>query len=406
MREGGHEAPGYPPAGLGPRAGRSGTTSAGAPGSSPRSIATSRSSAAIRRRHLLQRVGDRVGQVDPVGVRALGLAALDAHRMAGVADHGRVRRHLVDDDRVGADLRAVADRDRAEQLRAGADRHVVLHRRVALAGLEAGAAERDALVHRHVGADLGRLADHDAHPVVDEQPVADPRRAGGSRSRSARARRRRARAGRAGRRRRRARARRGGRAARAGRASRSRISSVETPVGGGVALAHGGDVAAQLAGDPADRAQTQHPSEGYPRSPGSRGAAHVDARGLQRGEVDAAGTRPRAAAARRSGTSAPRAPAASRSRPPPGPAIARLGARRRVLGLDRERAAVARGAPGHDRHHEAAPAHRAALDEVDPAVAAGGVDGVAGGEGVASSRSPGPGPRSARRRWSSSTRTW
>ena len=33
--------------------------------------------------------------------------------------------------------------------------------------------------------------------------------------------------------------------------------------GRGVALAHGGDVAAQLAGDPADGAQTQHLSEGY-----------------------------------------------------------------------------------------------------------------------------------------------
>src|SRR4051794_4317647 len=48
MRERGHEAPGYPPAGLGPRTGRSGTTSAIAAGSSPRSVATSRSSAAIR----------------------------------------------------------------------------------------------------------------------------------------------------------------------------------------------------------------------------------------------------------------------------------------------------------------------------------------------------------------------
>src|SRR3712207_8772114 len=51
----------------------------------------------------------------------------------------------VDDDGVGADLRAVADRDRAEQLRARADRHVVLERRVALAGREARAAERHAL---------------------------------------------------------------------------------------------------------------------------------------------------------------------------------------------------------------------------------------------------------------------
>ena len=131
------------------------------------------SSSAIRSRERLQRVRDRVGQVDPVGVRPLGLAPLDPHGVAGVADHRRVRRHVVDDDRVGADLRPVPDPDRPEQLGAGADRHVVLDRRVALAGREAGAAQRHALVERHVLADLGRLADHDAHPVVDEQPVAD-----------------------------------------------------------------------------------------------------------------------------------------------------------------------------------------------------------------------------------------
>ena len=105
----------------------------------------------------------------------LGPLALDPHRVAGVADDGRVRRHVVDDDGVRADLRAVADRDRPEQLRARADRHVVLDRRVALAGREAGAAERHALVERHVVADLRRLADDDAHPVVDEEAVADLR---------------------------------------------------------------------------------------------------------------------------------------------------------------------------------------------------------------------------------------
>src|SRR5215210_3562087 len=53
-------------------------------------------------RQRADRVGDRVGQVDPVGVRALGLAAVDAHDMAGVADHGRVRRDVGDHDAVGA----------------------------------------------------------------------------------------------------------------------------------------------------------------------------------------------------------------------------------------------------------------------------------------------------------------
>ena len=70
-------------------------------------------------------------------------------------------------------IEAVPDRDRAEQLRAGTDRHVVLERRVALAGGEARAAERHALVERDVVADLGRLADHDAHAVVDEDATAD-----------------------------------------------------------------------------------------------------------------------------------------------------------------------------------------------------------------------------------------
>jgi hypothetical protein len=96
--------------------------------------------------------------------------------MAGVPDDRRVRRDVVDDDGVRPDLRPVADRDRAEELGAGPDRHVVLDRRMALAGREARAPQRDALVERHVVADLGGLPDHDAGAVVDEERLADPRR--------------------------------------------------------------------------------------------------------------------------------------------------------------------------------------------------------------------------------------
>ena len=88
----------------------------------------------------------------------------------------RVRRDVGDHDRVRADLGAVADPDRAEQLGARADRHVVFDRRVALPALEAGAAQRDPLVDGHAGADLGGLADHHARAVVDEELLADPRR--------------------------------------------------------------------------------------------------------------------------------------------------------------------------------------------------------------------------------------
>ena len=55
----------------------------------------------------------------------------------------------------------------------GADHHVVAHGRVALAALEAGAAEGHLLVERHVVADLGGLADHHAGAVVDERAAAD-----------------------------------------------------------------------------------------------------------------------------------------------------------------------------------------------------------------------------------------
>ena len=44
---------------------------------------------------------------------------------------------------------------------------------MALAGIEADAAQGDALIERHVVADLGGLADHHAHAVVDEEAAAD-----------------------------------------------------------------------------------------------------------------------------------------------------------------------------------------------------------------------------------------
>ena len=141
----------------------------------------------------------------------------------------------------------------------GADRHVVLHRRVALAGGEAGAAERDALVERDVVADLRRLADHDAVAVVDEEPVADLRgrvdldageRAGDERERPRAPRARPPRA---------ARARRDGSAARARRA-RPRAPRRRDTARGGVALVRGGHVAAQLARDARQGSEAEHAS--------------------------------------------------------------------------------------------------------------------------------------------------
>ena len=174
-----------PPAGLRPRTGRSGRTFAGC-SPSPASSASRRSSSASRADSSRIASATGSGRWIQSASGPSGRTPSTLHDVAGVADDRAVRRDVGDDDAVGADLRAVADADRAEQLGAAADRHVVLDRRVALAGREAGAAERDALVERHVVADLGRLADHDAGAVVDEEALADAAPPGGSRSRSAR----------------------------------------------------------------------------------------------------------------------------------------------------------------------------------------------------------------------------
>ena len=126
-------------------------------------------------RQALDRLGDRVWQMDPIGVGTLRTAPIHTYRMTGVTHDRRVRRHIGDDHAVGADLGAMADRDRAEQLGAGADRDVVLDCRMALAGGKARATERDTLVERHVIADLSGLADHNAGAVIDEQALADAR---------------------------------------------------------------------------------------------------------------------------------------------------------------------------------------------------------------------------------------
>ena len=83
--------------------------------------------------------------------------------------------YVFDDDRVTADLDVVADADVAEHLGARAHGDVVAQGGVALAGLVAGAAERNALVEHAVVAHDGGFADDDAHGVVDKEVLANLR---------------------------------------------------------------------------------------------------------------------------------------------------------------------------------------------------------------------------------------
>ena len=87
-------------------------------------------------------------------------------------DHGAIR-NLFHHNGISADSAVVTDFDRAEDFRAGADDHPVSDRRVTLAGLWTGSAERDAVVDRDVVTDLRSLADHHTRRVVDEQTRPD-----------------------------------------------------------------------------------------------------------------------------------------------------------------------------------------------------------------------------------------
>ena len=129
----------------------------------PRARRPARSSAPMRLARALDRLGDRVGQVDPVGVGTLRRG----DRRRAPDGRGCRRRSSSGGTSVITTLLAPIFAPwpiviGPEQLRARADRDVVLHRRMALARGEARAAERHALIQRHVVADVGGLADHDA----------------------------------------------------------------------------------------------------------------------------------------------------------------------------------------------------------------------------------------------------
>lgn len=78
------------------------------------------------------------------------------HDACGRTNSRRVRRHVVDHYSVGANPRAVADGDRAQDLRAGADGHTI-------------ADDRSAIIERPAPA----TAQPDSHPGVDTAFAAD-----------------------------------------------------------------------------------------------------------------------------------------------------------------------------------------------------------------------------------------
>jgi hypothetical protein len=91
------------------------------------------------------------------------------------AHHGHVFGHVGEDHASGADLRALADADVAEDLRSRAQQHAVAHLGMPVSGFLPGAAQRDSVQHGDVVADHGGLAHHHSGGVVDQDPLADDR---------------------------------------------------------------------------------------------------------------------------------------------------------------------------------------------------------------------------------------
>src|SRR5699024_3237457 len=77
------------------------------------------------------------------------------------------------DHRVGSDLGTAPDDDGPDHAGPRPDGRAALDRGMTLGALHGAPPEGDAVVEHDVIADLGGLADHYAHPVVDEEAPPD-----------------------------------------------------------------------------------------------------------------------------------------------------------------------------------------------------------------------------------------
>src|SRR5262249_50217387 len=104
------------------------------------------------------------------------LSRTSTERTRPDADHSRPLRDFRLDERLRADARAVADPKRTKDLRVRTDDDAVSQRRVPLCtSRPRGSAERYALIECNIIANLGGLADHYTHPMIDEHALADVR---------------------------------------------------------------------------------------------------------------------------------------------------------------------------------------------------------------------------------------
>ena len=97
-----------------------------------------------------------------------------AYKPGWVAHCGGAGRHGFYDDGIGSDARAFADRESAQNFRAGADNNAAFKRGMALfAFVKSCSAQRHALINRAVVANHGGFANDNAAAVINEYPASE-----------------------------------------------------------------------------------------------------------------------------------------------------------------------------------------------------------------------------------------
>src|SRR5690554_3897645 len=111
-----------------------------------------------------------VRQVRVVQIDGVDPPAALHHHPARHAHHRRMGRDLAKHHGARSDPGTLSHREGAEYLGPSRYDHVVADGGMAFPSLLAGSSQHDPLVEGDVLTDLGRLADHHTHTVVDEEP--------------------------------------------------------------------------------------------------------------------------------------------------------------------------------------------------------------------------------------------
>lgn len=100
---------------------------------------------------------------------------IDFDHPARYADHRGSWGHGLDHHRTGANLRPIANGNRAQHYGIRTQYHVIADSRVTLGFLSGNATQNHPFIHQHIIADFRRLTDYHTHAMVNEKPSANNR---------------------------------------------------------------------------------------------------------------------------------------------------------------------------------------------------------------------------------------